>query len=230
METWATLSPYGDKVQYLCVCVEQPPNGLYVCKLFANMFSFDKAVNAYIPGRSYMPVGYGQLGCSGFIVVDGQAQFISRKSKAFLDYGEEAFRDVERMVQMELQRLNVDEATTTTPSSQSKEEHSTTSQNESKKETIVSIECPSSVGDAAMDEEHQECTTAINYLLQNPTQEALTEVIQVLEEHFRHEEDLLRDNGFGSDTDPLSPLVSHRKDHDRILNIGKEVLDSCGAC
>ncbi len=45
-----------------------------------------------------MPVGYGQLGCSGFIVSDKDGCFVSRKTIAYLDYGEEAFRFVEKIL------------------------------------------------------------------------------------------------------------------------------------
>lgn len=45
-----------------------------------------------------MPHGYGQLGCSGFVISDEDGYFITRKSSAFLQYGEKAFRDVERIL------------------------------------------------------------------------------------------------------------------------------------
>ena len=45
-----------------------------------------------------MPVGYGQLGCSGFIVSDKDGCFVSRKTRAYLEYGEAAFDYVESIL------------------------------------------------------------------------------------------------------------------------------------
>lgn len=45
-----------------------------------------------------MPVGYGQLGCSGFIVSDTDGCFVSRKTQAYLQYGDDAFNHVESLI------------------------------------------------------------------------------------------------------------------------------------
>ena len=45
-----------------------------------------------------MPVGYGQLGCSGFIVSDTSGCFVSRKTQAYLQYGDAAFDYVESLL------------------------------------------------------------------------------------------------------------------------------------
>lgn len=94
MEQWAAQPRYLGVVQFLCVCVD----GREVALEFGRMFQFQHVVNAYIAGRAYMPVGYGQLGCSGFVISDRQGCFISRKTNAFLTYGNAAFRDVERIL------------------------------------------------------------------------------------------------------------------------------------
>lgn len=62
------------------------------------MFQFSNVINGHIPSNLYMPKGYGQLGCSGFIVVDNQGNFLTKKSSAFLKKGEGAFRDVEALL------------------------------------------------------------------------------------------------------------------------------------
>ena len=92
MEEWADL--YCGQVQFLCVCVES----FGVAQYFDRMFRFRHAINAYIPSREYLPRGYGQLGCSGFIVADSEGCFVSRKTKAFLQYGDAAFRHVEQIL------------------------------------------------------------------------------------------------------------------------------------
>ena len=92
MEAWARR--YGATAQFLCVCVESER----VAVAFSRMFDLQAAINCYIPGRSYMPVGFGQLGCSGFIISDPNGCFVSRKTQAYNDYGEDAFSDVERIL------------------------------------------------------------------------------------------------------------------------------------
>ncbi len=91
MEAWARSIP---NVQFLCICVESKQ----VALSFHRMFNFQKVINGYIPSRGYLPRGYGQLGCSGFIVSDGKGCFVSRKTSAYLDVGDAAFEDVESLL------------------------------------------------------------------------------------------------------------------------------------
>jgi hypothetical protein len=95
MELWAKAMP---AVQFLCICVESQR----VALAFGRMFQFEKVVNCFIPSRTYMPVGFGQLGCSGFIVVDKKGNFVSRRTRAFLDYGDVAFDHVEELLAEQL--------------------------------------------------------------------------------------------------------------------------------
>ena len=97
MEYWARS--FSEDVQFLCVCVDTQG----VAIQFGQMFQFQKVINCYIPSRRYLPVGYGQLGCSGFIVInkDGTT-FLSRKTRAYLQYGEDAFPHVEEILSKEL--------------------------------------------------------------------------------------------------------------------------------
>jgi hypothetical protein len=90
----------------------------------------------------------------------------------------------------------------------------------------TSIEAPPLTGLAEMDEEHLDCTVALNHLLQFPSVPALGAAIDVLTEHFRHEEEmLLCSNSKGKDVDSsFSPYRSHQKDHERILNLGRDEL------
>jgi len=73
-----------------------------VARQFQAEFGFERAVNCHIPGRSYMPVGYGQLGCSGFVVADRDGCFVSRRTRAYLDYGDAAFAHVEELLRAQL--------------------------------------------------------------------------------------------------------------------------------
>ena len=92
MEAWARIMP---QVQFLCICVESKE----VAIAFHRMFRFEHVVNGFIPSRGYMPVGYGQLGCSGFIVSDKDGYFVSKKTSAYLQYGEAAFEEVEELLE-----------------------------------------------------------------------------------------------------------------------------------
>eukprot|EP00565_Helicotheca_tamesis_P009486 CAMPEP_0185725274 /NCGR_PEP_ID=MMETSP1171-20130828/1568_1 /TAXON_ID=374046 /ORGANISM="Helicotheca tamensis, Strain CCMP826" /LENGTH=166 /DNA_ID=CAMNT_0028393355 /DNA_START=341 /DNA_END=841 /DNA_ORIENTATION=- len=160
-----------------------------------------------------MPVGYGQLGCSGFIVSDQNGNAVSLKTRAFLDYGEAAFRSVESIL-AELLVTSSDQQAP--PNKKSK-----TSTKKGISPT-TKVQQPASVGIPSMDEEHRECTDAFNGVLDNPCKETLIELIEILKEHFQHEEELM-EKYIGTST--FSPIHSHRTDHERILKIATTELD-----
>lgn len=111
MRHWASTIP---NVQFLEVCVESEDVALYFHRAYgfgendiqysskgnANWDETDApvVVNGWIPSRHYMPVGYGQLGCSGFIIADANGNFVNRKTAAYLQFGDEAFRHVESIL------------------------------------------------------------------------------------------------------------------------------------
>lgn len=101
MEAWASSSKYRDKVQFLCICVESKQ----VAQNFGNMFRFTNVINGFIPSDQHMPRGYGQLGCSGFILVDEEGNFLSKRTTAFLDVGDEAFRDLEDLLSSYMEEM-----------------------------------------------------------------------------------------------------------------------------
>lgn len=279
MEAWARR--YRDRAQFLCVCVESRQ----VAVAFSRMFDLRAAVNGYVPGRSYMPVGYGQLGCSGFIVSDSKGCFVSRKTRAYLDYGEDAFSQVEEILARELgvrpppppspakngvlhpsypykvgsravldgisnqpslngtrvviigfdstsQRFHVklddgsERLLAVLPCSIAPGPKQPPPKEEKKSEDpLESIEVPASVGNDGMDDEHKRCTDALNLLLLEPSLLHLRLAIDILAEHFEHEEQLLKKHGFGGDpSSSFSALASHTKDHNRILDLGRKVL------
>ena len=92
METWGR-GKFRGRVQFLCFCVES----VAVAQGFGETFRFSGVVNGFIPFE-HMPRGFGQLGSSGFIVVDGNGHFISKKTAAFLQVGKEAFQRVEELL------------------------------------------------------------------------------------------------------------------------------------
>lgn len=156
---------------------------------------------------------------------------MSRKTRAYLQYGDAAFLHVEELLN---QQLGFDVAGGKGPSPSSI--LSTTREDD---ETVVLVPVPS-VGIESMDNEHASCEEALAVLLQTNTIEALEAVMTELVEHFDHEEHLMRTHNFGraedSSTDAFTPFESHCKDHARILDIGYRALSqadsasiTCGA-
>jgi len=96
MELWAR-GPLGTSVDFLCACVDD----MGVASAFGKMFKFERVINGWIPSQAEMPA-YGQLGCSGFIVVGGDGRLVSKKTAAFLEQGEDAFAEAERLVRRHL--------------------------------------------------------------------------------------------------------------------------------
>ena len=200
---------------------------------FHRMFDFEHVVNGYIPGRNYMPVGYGQLGCSGFVISDKDGYFVSKKTKRFLDYGDEAFEHVEGI----LKGLIPAEVTVTTESDASgAKDDATTAASEtaSGSDSAASeprsdtIGPPASVGVQSMDDEHQECTDAFNKVLQDQSSCSLQKLYNILKSHFEHEESLMAKFSDASTSDQnstFSSLTSHKLDHERIVAIAKKELD-----
>jgi len=228
MELWG--SEFSE-VQFFSVCVDT----LGVAKQFDQMFGFKGAVNCHIPSREYFPVGYGQLGCSGFIVADKHGNFVSRKTKAYLQYGDGAFLHVEELLREQLQqedgnppvRTNKISRTTdsvVTPSSraESKEE-----KKDSDSDSEVEPEPVPSVGVESMDQEHERCEAALALFQRTKSVQALETLMGELLKHFRHEEDLMKAHNFGNaidNEDAFSAFKSHCKDHELILDIGFHAL------
>eukprot|EP00970_Alexandrium_tamarense_P011910 scaffold2604_cov198-Alexandrium_tamarense.AAC.15 len=186
MEKWATR--YGrSRVQFLMVCVDSAG----VAAGFGRMFSLKNVVNCWIPSR-------------GFIISDKNGCFVSRKTKAYLQYGDAAFADVEaklsKCCSVEL------------PS------------NESVEDLTLDVLSPNwklpSVGVQSMDKEHQECEEALSILLERLTVPSLVTVMEMLTHHFQQEESLMKASSFGRPGEQFSPFASHVKDHERILDIG----------
>ena len=174
------------------------------------MYRLENVINCFIPSREYMPRGFGQLGCSGFVIADAKGDFVSRKTSAFLQYGDQAFRQVESILE-----------SLVGPAYGSSIKVCSTQQ-------CAMIESPAlnqdflvpSIGVDIMDEEHERCDKALEALLNRPTDSNLRTVLKELQHHFDHEEGLLVLHGFGGNPkDPFSALHSHIKDHKNILNL-----------
>jgi len=198
-------------VQFLCVCVESAQ----VAVAFHDMFGFGASnsdvINGFIPSRPYMPVGYGQLGCSGFIVSDKDGNFVTKKSAAYLQHGEAAFDHVESILGdlVDLDKMDKTE--------QSKKPTTSSTMIT----TGTEMKAPPSVGVDAMDDEHQICTDSFNRSMKDPTLDNLQELHDILKAHFDHEEELIAKYSSSSGKSNFSSLTSHQMDHQRILEIAR---------
>ena len=256
MRHWASTIP---NVQFLEVCVVDSSVALDFHRSFGFGHNPEEndldvnpvVVNGWIPSRHYMPVGYGQLGCSGFVISDDKGNFVTKRTPAYLEYREGAFRHVESILADLLVEMASEEEKkqgeapkktsmerippAMSPKRQSdckKQKKESSSQSSSSREaspTTVTkpIEAPPSVGVDSMDAEHQICTDSFNRALKDPTFETLQEVYLLLRNHFLHEEDLIAKYAINDPEQlhsPFSAFTSHRKDHGRILSIAAREL------
>eukprot|EP00536_Pseudo-nitzschia_multiseries_P001359 jgi/Psemu1/3189/gm1.3189_g len=238
---------YDGGVQFLCVCVDSPQ----VAAAFQNMFfsggndndneeessssgTGSWLVNSFIPSRHYMPVGFGQLGCSGFIVSDAKGNFVSRKTRAYLQYGEAAFGHVESLLRDELMVHAPGEDKNSEPVLQCTVA-STPRQMDPKKKpsapiSAATIQPPASVGVEVLDDEHAICAESFRRARKDPTAESLRELHDILKAHFDHEEELLAKHSSSKSsstpsTSGFSSIASHKLDHDRILRLATAELE-----
>lgn len=276
MEMWA-CSPLGQHVDFICVCVDDDKR---VAFTFERMFKFTKVINGVVMSRKDMPT-FGQLGCSGFIVIGADGVCVSRKTSAFLAFGEKAFRTAESVIMTALEDADVELNAVTEESAKEKHLYANgqvlrlegissdlslngrlvtvinfettkgrfnVSLNDDSNrricvmpcclapitaeeritleyEAVTEIQPPNLVGCKAVDDEHFECTTAINECLRACTRENLASLLVCLEQHFEHEETLASTSGFGTVSDSFSPMFSHAKDHARILQLARAELE-----
>lgn len=106
-----------------------------------------------------------------------------------------------------------------------------TVQEQPETEKLLQIEKPNLIGNATVDDEHEQCTEAINALLKaTPAKDSaalFTKVVACLQEHFSHEEALIAaSENLGStgssETRAFSVLAGHAADHQRILATAKD--------
>jgi hemerythrin len=209
MGRWASLYD-ASEIQFLMVCVDRAG----VAVQFGRMFDLRGVVNCFIPSRGYMPVGFGQLGCSGFVISDRDGCFVSRKTKAYLQYGDDAFLHVEKLLE---EKFNL------YPRKNDDHDGKKTAKPDNEDVLSPNWSLPS-VGITSMDSEHKECEDALSDLLKNLNKQSLTRVMEILTEHFQHEEQLMKSSGFGNPGLAFSPFANHVKDHERILEIGYKEL------
>lgn len=156
---------------------------------------------------------WGQLGCNGFIILDGSHSVVCSATRAFLKVKEAAFRHTETILS-----ALIDQKRDNKPSSKLQSEkgddssdsddcpcanvkfgdddhdddidiydevkdNDNTNENEPQKVASVKV--------AVLDEEHERCEAALMRLREKRSTEALKEVLSAYEQHFAHEEEIL---------------------------------------
>eukprot|EP00746_Dinoflagellata_sp_MGD_P021361 gnl/MRDRNA2_/MRDRNA2_149865_c0_seq1.p1 gnl/MRDRNA2_/MRDRNA2_149865_c0~~gnl/MRDRNA2_/MRDRNA2_149865_c0_seq1.p1 ORF type:complete len:270 (-),score=51.86 gnl/MRDRNA2_/MRDRNA2_149865_c0_seq1:311-1120(-) len=210
---------------FICICVLGDAEAKDMALEFGKQLKLTTTVNGFIDNRGDMP-RKGQLGCSGFIILDRDLNTVSACTSAFMQVRERAFKDVEKIL-----------ATTMTKNGASDQVSKVPKQNggygtggggdcglksccspPSSVPQVLSLKELPSVKVESMDAEHEECANALNVLAEQKTQDALRSVHTLVEAHFKHEEALLDKSGWGGDvSDAFSAKGSHFKDHNRIL-------------
>ena len=192
----------------MCLCVES----IDIARWFRQYTG--SSMNALID-RENLPNFHVQLGCSGFVIIDEDGKFITTKSKAFLDYGDMAFNDVEVLLRENTSAFpggnNISNGQLFLPSIQ----------NNSSETITTSLP---KVGHEDMDEEHEEIIRYLKALAQEKSKTALKSLLLEFRAHSEHEEQLMFKLGFGSRKEELSPLRSHADDHGRIIRLMDLVL------
>lgn len=91
MDEWARL--YDGRANFICVSCA----GQELSVAFSKRMRLKDCVNSYIESERDMPQ-WGQLGCSGFIIMDEHMKVVNKCTSAYLEVKDAAFRHVESIL------------------------------------------------------------------------------------------------------------------------------------
>lgn len=95
MDRWAAAAKYD--VNFICACVVGDASAGNLSRQFGQELKLKHATNGFIDNRKDMPK-WGQLGCSGFIILDATHQVVSKGTSAFMEVRDLAFKHVEAIL------------------------------------------------------------------------------------------------------------------------------------
>jgi hemerythrin len=223
MDAWA--ASFGAAAAFVCVSCGGPQ----LASQFGTQLKLKHCHNTWVD-EDDMPA-WGQLGCNGFIVIDGSHSVVCKASRAYLEVKTAAFRHVETL----LSALIVEKPLPPTQESGrvdasiggacatvrfGADGKAEAAEAES---TGAGTGAPSKVASvkvAVLDEEHERCEAALARLMELRSVAALRELLAAYEEHFAHEEALLDEHlyanveqatGFSVDK---GARTSHFADHE----------------
>mmetsp|Transcript_4165 Transcript_4165/g.8104 ORF Transcript_4165/g.8104 Transcript_4165/m.8104 type:complete len:284 (-) Transcript_4165:147-998(-) len=225
MDAWA--ASFGAAAAFVCVSCAGPQ----LASQFGTQLKLKHCHNTWVD-EDDMPA-WGQLGCSGFIVIDGSHSVVCKASPAYLEVKEAAFRHVETLLsalivrkppppQEEPRRIDPSVGGECAKVRFGADREAVAEGEGAGALSPASIKV-ASVKVAVLDEEHERCEAALARLAELRSVAALRELLAVYEEHFAHEEALLdqylyanvkQASGFSADN---GARTSHFSDHQSML-------------
>lgn len=228
MERWAQAHGGWTCV---CICVLGGRQSLGLARAMADEMKLAHCVHGFVDRQDWLPT-YGQVGCQGFIIFDRDMRLVNRKTSAFLEVREKAFRDVEAIMgPLEATAITgvastAAEATAGAPfsgCSGSCGVKKAAADSEATGDGVAELRGVAAVNVPSMDAEHTECVARLNDLGRLRSPEALRALLRCLREHFDHEEALFAKFHFGGDG-RFSAAESHRQAHAQMLSRLEEAL------
>lgn len=247
MDKWSVQ--YGDRVSFVCVSCAGPQ----LARTFASKLRLQHCYNTWIDDEDDMPT-WGQLGCNGFIVIDGSDNVVCDATAAYLEVREDAFKHVEQLLDSMLgaqkeeqppsKRGRVDPAVGGScaevcfDNDNSSGEQSKTAETEND----APVKAVASVKVDVLDEEHRQCESrlaALDALVadgrddRTQIETALRAVLAAYETHFAHEERMLDThlyaevvaaNANSGFSADKGARTSHFADHKTMLNNIQKLL------
>lgn len=95
MNNWAAAGKYD--CNFLCVCVLGDRRAPGLAREMSNEMKLTHCVNAFVDNEADMP-SFGQLGCQGFIILDGKHNVVSAGTSPFMQVRGLAFEHVEALL------------------------------------------------------------------------------------------------------------------------------------
>uniref|UniRef100_A0A7S3JS63 Hemerythrin-like domain-containing protein n=1 Tax=Aureoumbra lagunensis TaxID=44058 RepID=A0A7S3JS63_9STRA len=234
MERWANSS-LGKSVHFLMVCVDVPQAEV-VARKYVNELGLNGVCIGFCKDESDFPHFRAQLGCQGLIIFDKNSKIVVRRTAALNEVGVQAFVSTDAIITSLLEDDDDQNSAYTADASTRIYRDIDFLRSDLRYRISCSLETIQqkqqsrlgsvpSVGNAEMDAEHDACSLLFDRLARERTPKVLAELVQALATHFEHEEQLLIAAGFGQNApEGFSPLISHTKDHTRIITAARTAL------
>lgn len=184
---------------------------------------------------------WGQLGCNGFIVLDGSHYVVCRASAAYLQVSERAFRHVEELIDSLLGSIRAPPSLeggdgSAGSSACAKVIFGADADEDRAEAETAPLPKVASVNVAVLDAEHAHCEAALAALAARRDAAALGHLLHAYEAHFAHEEALLDEHLYadvrGDGSEPAGAAfsadrgarASHYADHERMVRRVRSAL------
>jgi len=233
MDAWA--AKYGASAAFVCVSCAGPQ----LAAEFGRRLKLQHCHNTWVD-EDDMPT-WGQLGCNGFIVLDGSHSVACRASAAYLQVSERAFRHVEELIDSLLGSNRAPPLLeggdgSSGSSACAKVRFGTDTDEDHAEADTAPLPKAASVNVAVLDAEHAHCEAALAALAARRDAAALGHLLHAYEAHFAHEEALLDEHLYadvrGDGSEPAGAAfsadrgarASHYADHERMVRRVRSAL------